>query len=332
MRDLFPTAHSVPDAAVLARLLAETYTLPAPVECRLLRFGWNDTFAVRAAGERFVLRVYGAEWRTPEEIRFELALLAHLKREGAGVAAPLSTTDGAPTVTLRMAEGERPAALFEFAPGEVPGPLPLGTPSQSRAVGEAMARLHAASDGFTCPPVRPAADHETAVRKPLEVIRVHLAHRTGDLALVETMAARLEERFAGLERDPLDRGPIHGDPMGGNAALTEDLRVTWFDFDFCGVGPRAWDVACAFGTAMGLPNLAERGAAWEAFLGGYQGVRPLRPAALMAIPVLLAASDFFFTAVNLRKAAIRGGEFWGSDRHLDQCMEKFREHAELLGA
>ena len=78
-----------------------------------------------------------------------------------------------------------------------------------------------------------------------------------------------------LERIPSPKqGFCHGDFHAANAHLTEGNTVTFFDFDCCGFGYRAYDIAIFKWDSrlMGKEKETER---WEAFLRGYMGLRDL---------------------------------------------------------
>ena len=103
----FPTARSLPAPDALLATVAAEYPVGRPVACSLLRRSWNDTYLVRTTGDRYILRVYGKDWHTLPEIRYELDLLQHLARHGAPVASPLPRNDGALLTALRAPEGLR---------------------------------------------------------------------------------------------------------------------------------------------------------------------------------------------------------------------------------
>jgi hypothetical protein len=89
-------SYSTATAESVASFLATQYALPSPVECALLRRGFNDSFEVRAAdGERYVLRLSCRRIRGEADVASETEFLTYLDKVGVPVAAPVPTRDGA---------------------------------------------------------------------------------------------------------------------------------------------------------------------------------------------------------------------------------------------
>ena len=79
-------------------------------------------------------------------------------------------------------------------------------------------------------------------------------------------------RMAALPREAPGYGLVHGDVIPTNVLVGPDGALTLLDFDFCGPGWRAFDVA----TYLHVRSDERGGAAsGPAFLSGYQEVRPL---------------------------------------------------------
>ena len=79
---------------------------------------------------------------------------------------------------------------------------------------------------------------------------------------------------------------MHGDVQGHNHHLTEDGQIIWFDFDLCGWGWRAYDIAYYY-TRIPEPVRAP-------VIQGYESVRPLsRPAILRRTGTRPNTSDWY---------------------------------------
>src|SRR5207253_3151224 len=103
----------------------------------------------------------------------------------------------------------------------------------------------------------------------------------------------LRGRFACLPIEALEMGICHGDLHGGNACLGPDGRLTFFDFDCCGVGYRAYEVA-VFRWAAEFFHPDQKGEArWGAFLRAYTARRTLAELDLAAVPLFVAARQFW---------------------------------------
>jgi len=84
------TAESVGD------FLATRYALPSPLQCSLLRRGFNDSFEVLDAnGQRYVLRLSCRRTRGEADVASETEALTYLDSVGVPVAAPVPAQDGA---------------------------------------------------------------------------------------------------------------------------------------------------------------------------------------------------------------------------------------------
>ncbi|HEU0165108.1 MAG TPA: phosphotransferase, partial [Thermomicrobiales bacterium] len=160
-------------ATTVHALIAQHYDLPAPLAVKFLRAYTNDVYEVTTARDRYVLKMYGAAWRTRSELRYEVELLHHLDASGVPVALPVVARDGDPVQTHHIGDGERHMMLFAWAPGDKPAPPFL--PELYAAEGRAIAAFHAASDDFVSDHARPALDTRYLVDEPMAVILGHLA-------------------------------------------------------------------------------------------------------------------------------------------------------------
>src|ERR1700709_1008949 len=136
-----PVLYSTPRAEAVADFLATHYDLPVPIECKLLRRGWNDTFEVRTkGGERFVFRISKRRARGDADVASETAFLRYLDREAIPVAAAVPLGDGSLVTSVSLPEGQRPAVLFRYAEGR---PSQAGSSAvDARANGVTLARIH----------------------------------------------------------------------------------------------------------------------------------------------------------------------------------------------
>jgi len=104
------------------------------------------------------LRLYRNDWRSLDDIRFELDLLDHLHSSGCAVAYPLATTNGTLHTSISYPEGSRQAALFSYAQGNAPG-TEL-SPPQTQILGKTVAQIHVTADQFSPTGTRQEMDLE----------------------------------------------------------------------------------------------------------------------------------------------------------------------------
>ncbi|OGO35678.1 MAG: hypothetical protein A2147_04110, partial [Chloroflexi bacterium RBG_16_57_8] len=313
----FPVTHSILSADALREAVAGSYPIDRPVTCQLLRPALNDTYLLTTRDNRYIARVYGARWRTPSDIAYELELLIHLTGKGVSVPAPIAARDGALSCLLETPEGPRRLVLFTYVTGT---PLSWSEEEHSYRAGQMAASIHAASDDFESRHVRLRLDLEYLIRTPLAMIRPFFAHRPNDWNYLEGLAARLHTRATAAAGTGLDWGPCHGDFGAKNMRVAADRGVTVLDFDSCGPGWRAYDFAPVYRAA-----LQQRSSTiWEVFLKGYVTRRFIAAADLTAVPLFRALRNLAMFGVFAGNVAE-----WGistlSARRLDGWMAHFRQ-------
>lgn len=268
-------------AEALTPMLMREYALPEPLECTLIRRGFNDHYRVAVGDRRFVLRVYlaGKYYIESEgDFRFELDLLAFLAGRGVSVSHAIPLRSGELLGALETEGGVRYFALFTQAEGEM---VKAATTEQATALGETVGAFHVAANDFRSPHRRYRLDLEYLMERPLREIEALLARcGRGDLAPYRPALDRLHRtvREAPLTGDAF--GIIHGDLHRGNVHFDADCRPTLFDFDHGGFGYRAYDLAVC------RSRLSD--AAWEAFLASYQCLRPVGHEELALLPAFAA--------------------------------------------
>jgi Ser/Thr protein kinase RdoA (MazF antagonist) len=326
---LFPVTHSVLAAEALVREVLPAYDIGSVRDCRLHLRHLSDTYFVDTrepggrggrSGTRYVLRVYRTGWRSDAAIRYELDVLNHLAAAGLSVSTPIVPRDGDPLRIVHAPEGRRQLVLFTFARGSEEA----SSDAHARLYGRAVAATHDATDGFTSPHARHSIDLDELLEAPLRALRPILAARPKERRHVLRLAGRLREAAAALPLERLETGFCHGDFHGGNACIDGDT-ITFFDFDLCGPGWRAYDVAVfRWGLTGGWLEEAKAEARWAAFQEGYAERRRLAPLDLAAIPFFVLVRQLWF--MGLWGA---NGRDWGyrwplSNHYLEQAMTLFR--------
>ncbi|HKX08095.1 MAG TPA: phosphotransferase [Stellaceae bacterium] len=322
-----PVTYSTLSTEALAAWLEAGYEIGAVAACRFLHRGLNDSYLVETARGRYVLRVYRVDWRTADEIAYEMAVLEHLGRKRVPVALPVRRRDGAVVDWVSAPEGSRAAVLLTHAPGREPD----GSDEDCRRYGRAVAAVHAATDDFDTGHVRFGLDLDHLLMEPMAAIRPFLRHRPADLDTVETIVATLARRIAALPAREVDRGFCHGDFHGDNAHIDGDT-VTMFDFDCGGPSWRAYDIA-VFRWRWGDDEAGDR--RWAAFLEGYRALRPIGAMDLAAVPLFVAARAIWLRGLHATNTA-DWGRSWLNDAYWDRFMKGLREwqakHLQECGA
>jgi Ser/Thr protein kinase RdoA (MazF antagonist) len=315
MDSFLPVVHSTLAAGPLIAALWPDYSLPPPTGCHLLHSGFNDHYFVATPEGDYALRVYHHGWRTAEEVAFELAALTHLQSRGVPVCGPIARRDGAYQYLLTASEGPRLAALFPFAAGRVPA---AADPEENRACARTMAQIHHHTDDFTSAHPRSTLNLPHLIDGPLALLLPFLTPRPAEADFVQALARALHAGL-GPQIGALDWGYCHGDFHGGNARLDADGTLRVFDFDCCGLGWRAYDLA-----VCRLWCGAEEGA-WDTFCAAYRGVRPLPETTLAAIPWFIVARQFWWIGLHLTAWRQKGGDSFLDDRFLDHVLGVLRD-------
>jgi Ser/Thr protein kinase RdoA (MazF antagonist) len=275
-----------------------------PVTAERLDFiahGENTTFRVTTAGGRYLLRVHrplrhGRDTDQPAAVRSELEWLIALGTgSGVRVPEPVPAHNGDLAIVAEAGGAVRTCSLLRWVDGRIRERNPR--PTHLRRIGEMMGRLHNHADGWTRPAgfTRIRWDWETFFgdvlvygdRPAREVWRLLPPRVRRRFERVAERAARV---LPGLGRDPGVFGLIHADLHTRNAVFRGD-RAALIDFDDCGFGYRAYDVAVALCELRhGFGYEAYR----DALLTGYRAGRPLADDLVAHLDDLIAVREVVF--------------------------------------
>lgn len=288
--------HTTFSAPAVAAFAVAAFAIEGPIIARLVSRGFNDVYEI-AGTQRFFLRIGQHGRRSLREAESEGRALAEAKAAGASVAVAIRGRDGGFAQPVAAPEGERAALLFAPARGIE------GQTEHAAAQGRALGQLHAVRLSDPTAEMLRRLDLDALVLRPAgwagEVLgdRPDLACRLLDVATV--LAARFLPLTASLAI-----GFCHGDFHGGNA-LVEDGVATLLDFDDCGLGWIAYDLASFLWTCQGFEE-EQRAAIWADFLSGYEVVRPLAEADRHAVEPLILAREIWALG-----AWATGAPHWG---------------------
>jgi Ser/Thr protein kinase RdoA (MazF antagonist) len=264
----------------------------------------------------YILRVYRARWRSFSNICYELDVLLHLNQQHIPVSIPLIRTDGRYVHRLRAPEGERFAVLFTYAPGADPSYDGEQERETALHYGQAVAKIHAAMDHFMSSHRRFGLDLEHLIDRPLHAIRPHLLARRRDWRYLQQLGTKLKHYIEALPGSVLDQGFCHGDLHGWNAKVAADKTITFFDFDCCGPGWRAYDLAVFRWNA----RLREKeDLLWSAFLEGYKGQRQLNAQDEQVIPIFIGIRHIWMLGLHTANGQ-DWGYGWMNDQYFDRAI------------
>ncbi len=316
---IIPATHATLRADALLAEVARAYDLGPPRSCALHRAYANDVYRADLGAERYLVKVYRAGWRSPSEVAYEVALLAHLDRRGVAVAPALPRRDGGLVGTLRAPEGPRPYILFALAQGS--HPVPPFTPDLYGRFGRATALMHRAAADFTTPHPRAPLDLAHFLDRPLAAVRPWLVDRPDDWRTLVAVAEAVRAHVA-AHAVALDWGPCHGDLSLDNLHATATGDIILFDFDSGGPGWRAADPYGVYRYARGGPEDL-----WAAFLDGYRAVRPFGAREVAAVPYFAAAQALQHLGHRVVNWVAWGGAALAGPTYWDREMGALRRWA-----
>ena len=304
---MFPATRSILSVTHLRTEILTRFDLGEVTAVTFLKMGLNDTYEVKADSGKYILRVYRTPWRLESDIRFELDALLHLRRKNAPVSYPIPSQSGDLLVPIDAPEGKRYAAVFNFVEWDSYEPAD----DLAALFGKSAALIHAGSDDLRTDHLRFPLDFDYFINNPLALITPFLEDRSNDLTYVIHLGERVRAAIEALPIGKLNVGFCHGDMHGGNA-VRQKGEVVYFDFDCCGIGPRAYDLAVFKWNAGREGSEINQ---WEAFLGGYRQCRPIDDVDLRAIPLFVVLRQIWFMGLiagftpEFGTVAVAGG-FW----------------------
>jgi Ser/Thr protein kinase RdoA (MazF antagonist) len=321
MTETFPAIHTVLSPDSLATRVLPGFGLRDIVDCRFFTGGFNDTYIVKTAkSSTYYLRAYRLNWRTLDDIQYELDVLNHLKHKGFPAAKPVPYQDGEFFCAVSAPEGTRYLALFTDAPG--PEISYDHEPEKvAERYGQAVAQMHNALNDFRSPHKRFHKDIEHFTDKPLQYIAPFLSHRPDDWAYIQGFAEILRQRITAMPANALEQGTCHGDLQGYHANVAADGTLTFFDFDCGGYGYRAYDLA-VFLWCCRLEDVIDT--RWEPFLQAYRDTRSINGLDVQAVPLFVCARYLWHMGVHTQNAPDWGCGFL-NDAYFDKRLVQLKK-------
>lgn len=246
----------------------------------------NSNFLLTTSDGPFILTLYEKRVAV-DDLPFFLGLMDHLATKGVPCPVPVRTQSGE---TLREL-AERPAALITFLPGMWPR---RPEPQHCRAVGEALANLHEAGEGFHL--ARENALGQPAWRPLLDSAGPDVdAVRPG----LRDQLSRALEGLAGDWPTGLPQGVIHADLFPDNVFFRQGALSGLIDFYFACNDAFAYDLAICLNAWCFEPDMSFNVTKARRLMRGYQAVRPLSEAEIAALPVLARGAAMRFLLTRL---------------------------------
>lgn len=313
----FPVVKSFLSAEALGRAIELAYGLPT-VRCQLITAFMRDVYLITANQQRYIFYIYRHNQRTVDEINAEWQFVDYLKINSVPVAPAIAAKSGEYALTFPAPEGIRYGVLTTFVDGKH-----LRQRSSVEAVtayGRLIAQIHALADKMPFTLVRPANDVDTILNQSIAAFEAEAPERLEDIAYLYQCAAILLPKISTLSQEKPYYGLIHGDVIRANAQVADDGRITVLDFDLCGPGWRAYDIASYLAVIRDLPEEAELE---RAFISGYEQIRPIAGVERETLPLFEAIRLIFSIGVPAMNVYHWGRAYLHA--FLDHSLEQLRE-------
>lgn len=158
------------------------------------------------------------------------------------------------------------------------------------------------------------------MRAPIQSIKKFISHREADIHLLERYELILSEMMSSLSIQEADFGFCHGDFHGYNAHDYDGV-ITHFDFDCCGYGHRAYDLATY---RWGARLSKKEKEWWPEFLDGYRAERKFSETDLKLIEPYIAIRDIWLLGVHIDNAPDMSYG-WLNDKYIDKRFEFLKD-------
>jgi Ser/Thr protein kinase RdoA (MazF antagonist) len=249
-----------------------------------------------------------------DEIAEELRLLRLLQQNDIPVAYPVADKNGGDIQTVSAPEGLRFGVLFSFAQGEK---LHLVSAETHHRIGTLMGRMHNITEQVSLR--RTSYTPEVLLQHALPELERFLPADIAEMDFMRTAKARLLQVLTTADATQLRSGAVHLDIWFDNISVDGD-KITVFDFDFCGNGWLALDVAYYI---MQLHNVEkyepkDYQPKADAFLSGYESVRMLTAEEKRLLPALGVSLYFFYLSIQCRRY-----ENWSNAFLNDNYLKRF---------
>jgi Ser/Thr protein kinase RdoA (MazF antagonist) len=278
--ETFPVRYSTLSPEALLKNILSKYPLNAELQCEYLYRGLNDNYLVRDSHSKYVLRVYRHNWRDLRDIESEVELIQHLRSQGVSVSFPLPDRESNLIQKVHAPEGLRYAVLFSYAEGD--SPLTRMSTHQSYLTGKELAKMHRLTAKRRLGNNRCHLDVTALLYESFNAIKPFIEDRKDDLADLNEVITKLAQKFERISLGDLSFGICHGDFYPSNYHISANNEITLFDFDACCCSWFVMDIAAFCYVITRFYKNAKK--INEAFLRGYQEIRPLNKVEIDLIP------------------------------------------------
>ncbi|BAT60023.1 homoserine kinase [Variibacter gotjawalensis] len=247
----------------------------------------NSNYLVHTTSGYVLLTLFEKRVKA-SDLPFFIGLMEHLATRGLNCPLPVKNRSGEALGTL----AGRPAVVVTFLEGMS---MRRPTAAHCEALGEALAQLHNAGEGFSITRVNALS---MPGWRPLYDMAGHERANTLRAGLGDTVAFELDHLEKEWPRN-LPAGVIHADLFPDNVFFLGDKLSGLIDFYFACNDMLAYDVAICLNAWCFETDASFNVTKGRALLQGYQSVRPLSAAEQEALPILARGAALRFLLTRL---------------------------------
>lgn len=294
---------STVDPSALLDVIRNAYAVEESATCELIQRNLDAIYSISATNQRLVARLYNARWWSREEVEGEVSVLRHLEGRMVRVAAPVNRNDGATVTTIQSHEGERHLLIYKYMDGE--GLLPS---RDAGMFGELIGRMHRALADCTLVHRRRDLTCRRLTQDSFQTIASVLGEQDGLRQYFADLHARVLTRAHEVGLSAFREGLCHGDLNFSNAVRQPDGEIGLYDFESCGRGILAYDLA-VFRWTQQLVGAPEQ--TWQDFLDGYRSCTEIPEQELAAMDLLVLLRQVYMIEHDARRTQIESlGTRW----------------------
>lgn len=315
---------SVVDPKGLNVMLQKRFEFSENSRCELLKTGMNHTYKVETDGSRYIYRIYNYGWRRKEEILEEIRFLDLLKANKLSVSYAIADQSGSKIQVIDAPEGTRYGVLFSFAKGSKPRTL---SKEKHKEIGETLGKIHQLSVEMKLDRVNYSLSF--LLEESLEKIKNRLSIKSEAFCYLDSKRRDIREKIARSKQTPLRKGIVHLDIWNDNLHISEDGKITIFDFDFCGNGWLALDIAYYIMQLINTEKkITECKANIAAFIKGYESVNVISTEEKELLKPLGMSLYFFYLGVQCDQFERWTNVFLSEsylERYINNIVKRFDE-------
>ena len=324
-----PIMHSLIASNFLKMILEENYpSIGKIIDISFFLQGVNDTYLVHTSKGKYVLRIYSYAKKGLKDIEFELDFIQFLHRNGISVSTPIKDKNDGSIFSVMAPEGERYAVLFSFAKGNN---LNIENIEQIKLFGQYIGKLHTISGTYKNNISNFQLDIDYLLREPSFIIKRALEKNEDSFNRINEISDELA-CIINKSISELKTVICHGDLHGYNFHLNKGGKITSFDFDFCGLGWRIYDLATFKWHIYRKENMreVEKKFTWSTFLDEYKRISGINANEISLIPVFELVRQIWFIGLKCTLSRTHGlafisGDFFNKEiGYLNQLFQTFK--------